>query len=117
MMRSDTRILRTSVLVLALGFAAACDGTSTPTALTPSIVTPIATLTPTDITAPVPATDPTPAPTPTPSPTPPPAPSPTRLLSLVIGSSPGDLTRISDETYEVRTLDTAEAGVERVLSI
>src|ERR1051325_9751383 len=83
MMRCDTRILRTSVLVLAVAFAAACDGTSTPTAPAPSIVAPIATPTPTDITPPAPATDPTPAPAPTPAPTPPPA-SSTRLLSLVI---------------------------------
>src|ERR1700741_2122422 len=84
MMRNDPQILRRSVLVLALAFAAACNEASTPTALAPSIVTPTPTVTPTDIPVPAPATDPTPAPTPTPSPTPPPAPSPTRLLSLVI---------------------------------
>ena len=84
MMRNDTRILRGSVLVLGLVFAAACGETSTPTALAPSVVPSITTPTPTDITAPAPATDPTPAPTPTPAPAPSPAPSSSRLLSLVI---------------------------------
>jgi uncharacterized protein with von Willebrand factor type A (vWA) domain len=40
-----------------------------------------------------------------------------RLISLVIDSVPGDLARISDELHQVRSLDVAEAGVERVLSL
>jgi uncharacterized protein with von Willebrand factor type A (vWA) domain len=40
-----------------------------------------------------------------------------RLLSLVIASTPGDLTAISDEVYELPSLSVTEDGVERVLSI
>ena len=40
-----------------------------------------------------------------------------RLITLVIGSVPGDLTDISDEIHELDSLAVTEAGVERVLSI
>jgi uncharacterized protein with von Willebrand factor type A (vWA) domain len=40
-----------------------------------------------------------------------------RLISLVIQSKPGDLTRLSDEVHQVKTLDVSEEAVERVLSI
>jgi uncharacterized protein with von Willebrand factor type A (vWA) domain len=40
-----------------------------------------------------------------------------RLITLVIGSSPGDLTEISDEVHQVDSLAVTEAGVDRVLSI
>jgi uncharacterized protein with von Willebrand factor type A (vWA) domain len=40
-----------------------------------------------------------------------------RLITLVISSAPGDLTAISDEVYELDSLDVTEVGVERVLSI
>jgi uncharacterized protein with von Willebrand factor type A (vWA) domain len=40
-----------------------------------------------------------------------------RLITLVIGSSPGDLTHISDEVHQVDSLAVTEAGVDRVLSI
>jgi uncharacterized protein with von Willebrand factor type A (vWA) domain len=40
-----------------------------------------------------------------------------RLVALVIDSEPGDLNRISDEIYQVRSLAVTEAGVERVLSL
>jgi uncharacterized protein with von Willebrand factor type A (vWA) domain len=39
-----------------------------------------------------------------------------RVISLVIGSSAGDLAAVSDETHYVASLGTDEAGVERVLS-
>jgi uncharacterized protein with von Willebrand factor type A (vWA) domain len=40
-----------------------------------------------------------------------------RLITLVIESTPGDLTAISDEIYTVPSLSVTEAAVERVLSI
>jgi uncharacterized protein with von Willebrand factor type A (vWA) domain len=40
-----------------------------------------------------------------------------RLLTLVIQSTPGDLTAISDEIYTVPSLAATEAAVERVLSV
>jgi uncharacterized protein with von Willebrand factor type A (vWA) domain len=40
-----------------------------------------------------------------------------RLITLVIHSTPGDLTAISDETHIVGSLAVTEAAVERVLSI
>lgn len=40
-----------------------------------------------------------------------------RLISLVIDSSPGDLTHLSDEAHQVKSLAVTEEGVERVLSI
>jgi uncharacterized protein with von Willebrand factor type A (vWA) domain len=40
-----------------------------------------------------------------------------RLITLVIASTPGDLTVISDEVHQVDSLDVTESGVERVLSI
>jgi uncharacterized protein with von Willebrand factor type A (vWA) domain len=40
-----------------------------------------------------------------------------RLISLVIESTPGDLTDISDEVHMVPSLSVTEEGVERVLSI
>ena len=40
-----------------------------------------------------------------------------RLVTLVVGSEPGDLALISDETHVVETLSASEDAVERVLSI
>ncbi len=40
-----------------------------------------------------------------------------RLISLIIQSTPGDLSAISDEVHEVPSLAVTEAAVERVLSI
>jgi hypothetical protein len=40
-----------------------------------------------------------------------------RLITLVIESTPGDLTHISDEVYTVPSLSVTEAAVERVPSI
>jgi uncharacterized protein with von Willebrand factor type A (vWA) domain len=40
-----------------------------------------------------------------------------RLISLVIGSSPGDLATVSDEVYEVASLGADESAVGRVLSV
>ena len=40
-----------------------------------------------------------------------------RLITLVIQSTPGDLTAISDEVHEVPSLSVTEAAVERVLSV
>ena len=40
-----------------------------------------------------------------------------RLITLVIGASPGDLAEISDEVHLVSSLDVTEAAVERVVSI
>jgi uncharacterized protein with von Willebrand factor type A (vWA) domain len=40
-----------------------------------------------------------------------------RLITLVIGSTPGDLARISDEVHLVPSLAASEPAVERVLSI
>jgi uncharacterized protein with von Willebrand factor type A (vWA) domain len=40
-----------------------------------------------------------------------------RLITLVIASTPGDLTAISDEIHQVDALAVTEAGVERVLSL
>jgi uncharacterized protein with von Willebrand factor type A (vWA) domain len=40
-----------------------------------------------------------------------------RLITLVIESTPGDLTAISDEVFEVPSLSVTEAAVERVLSL
>jgi uncharacterized protein with von Willebrand factor type A (vWA) domain len=40
-----------------------------------------------------------------------------RLITLVIQSTPGDLSAISDEVHQVGSLDVSEAGVERVLSL
>jgi uncharacterized protein with von Willebrand factor type A (vWA) domain len=40
-----------------------------------------------------------------------------RLITLVIASTPGDLTAISDEVHQVDSLAVTEAGVERVLSV
>jgi uncharacterized protein with von Willebrand factor type A (vWA) domain len=40
-----------------------------------------------------------------------------RLITLVIESTPGDLTAISDEIFTVPSLAVTEAAVERVLSI
>jgi uncharacterized protein with von Willebrand factor type A (vWA) domain len=40
-----------------------------------------------------------------------------RLITLVIASTPGDLTTISDEVHQVDSLAVSETGVERVLSI
>ena len=40
-----------------------------------------------------------------------------RLITLVIGSSPGDLVEISDEVHQVDSLAVTEVGVDRVLSI
>ena len=40
-----------------------------------------------------------------------------RLVTLVVGSEPGDLAHISDEVHLVRTLAVSEGAVERVLSI
>jgi uncharacterized protein with von Willebrand factor type A (vWA) domain len=40
-----------------------------------------------------------------------------RVISLVIGSRPGDLANISDETHQVPSLAVSEAAVEGVLSI
>jgi len=40
-----------------------------------------------------------------------------RLITLVIESSPGDLTAISDEVHQVSSLSVTETAVERVLSI
>jgi uncharacterized protein with von Willebrand factor type A (vWA) domain len=40
-----------------------------------------------------------------------------RLVTLVIGSEPGDLATISDEVHRVNTLAVSEGAVERVLSL
>jgi uncharacterized protein with von Willebrand factor type A (vWA) domain len=40
-----------------------------------------------------------------------------RLITLVIQSTPGDLSAISDEVHLVDSLSVSEAGVERVLSV
>ena len=40
-----------------------------------------------------------------------------RIISLIIQSSPGDLTTISDEVHLVPSLAVTEAAVERVLSV
>src|SRR5262245_56867929 len=40
-----------------------------------------------------------------------------RLITLVIESTPGDLTAISEEVFEVPSLSVTEAAVERVLSL
>jgi uncharacterized protein with von Willebrand factor type A (vWA) domain len=40
-----------------------------------------------------------------------------RLISLVIDSDPGDLTQLSDEANQVKSLAVTEEAVERVLSI
>ncbi len=40
-----------------------------------------------------------------------------RVITLVIGSVPGDLTTISDEVHELPSLATSEVAVERVLSL
>ena len=40
-----------------------------------------------------------------------------RVISLVIGTLPGDLTGISDEVHPVRALDPADEAVGRVLSV
>ena len=40
-----------------------------------------------------------------------------RLISLVIGSEPGDLTAISDETHRVESLAVTEDAVGRAVSI
>jgi uncharacterized protein with von Willebrand factor type A (vWA) domain len=40
-----------------------------------------------------------------------------RLISLVVGSEPGDLSDISDEVHSVPSLSATEEAVERVLSI
>jgi uncharacterized protein with von Willebrand factor type A (vWA) domain len=40
-----------------------------------------------------------------------------RLISLVIGSDPGDLTAISDETHRVESLAVTEEAVGRAVSV
>jgi uncharacterized protein with von Willebrand factor type A (vWA) domain len=40
-----------------------------------------------------------------------------RLISLVIDSDPGDLSRLSDEAHTVKSLSVTEEAVERVLSV
>jgi uncharacterized protein with von Willebrand factor type A (vWA) domain len=40
-----------------------------------------------------------------------------RLVTLVIGGEPGDLAAISDECHSVRSLDVAEEGVGRAVSL
>ena len=40
-----------------------------------------------------------------------------RLVTLVVGSEPGDLAHISDEVHTVETLSAGEGAVERVLSL
>jgi uncharacterized protein with von Willebrand factor type A (vWA) domain len=40
-----------------------------------------------------------------------------RLISLVIDSDPGDLSRLSDEAHRVGSLSVTEEAVERVLSV
>jgi uncharacterized protein with von Willebrand factor type A (vWA) domain len=40
-----------------------------------------------------------------------------RLITLVIASTPGDLTTISDEVHQVDALAATEGGVERVLAL
>src|SRR5262245_51308435 len=40
-----------------------------------------------------------------------------RLITLVVGSEPGDLAHISDEVHEVATLSATEEAVGRVLSL
>jgi uncharacterized protein with von Willebrand factor type A (vWA) domain len=40
-----------------------------------------------------------------------------RLITLVVGGEPGDLAAISDECHAVRSLDVAEDGVGRAVSI
>src|SRR6266550_8677487 len=86
MLLSKTQVLRMSVLLLAVGMAAACDKDSRPASTTaPSaIAAPAATPVVTPADTPVPAPAPTPGPAPAPAPTPAPTPAASRLLSLTI---------------------------------
>lgn len=40
-----------------------------------------------------------------------------RMISLVINSDPGDLTRVSDKVHRVRSLGLDEEGVAEVMSV
>ena len=86
MLLSKTQVLRMSVLLLAVGMAAACDKDSRPASTTaPSVIAaPAATPVVTPVDNPVPAPAPTPEPAPAPAPTPAPTPAASRLLSFTI---------------------------------
>src|SRR4051812_4291616 len=83
---SKTQVLRMSVLLLAVGMAAACDKDSRPALTTaPSVIAaPAATPVVTPVDTPVPAPAPTPEPAPAPAPPSGPTPTASRLLSFTI---------------------------------